>query len=76
MKCKTAQMEKDAMSRVISEYCGTDVTLIDTLENRVTDDCLAVFITNGNMFNRSQNYSSHLHLPLLSSPTCKIIQQS
>ena len=42
-KCKTAQMESDTMSRVISEYCATDVTLIDILENRVTDECLAVF---------------------------------
>ena len=47
-KCKTEQMENDAMSRVISEYCGTDITLIDILENRVTDECLAVFNTNGN----------------------------
>ena len=36
-KCKTAQMENNSMSRVISQYCGTDVTFIDTLENRVTD---------------------------------------
>ena len=41
-------MENDAMSRVNSEYRGTDVTLIDILENRVTDECLAVFNTNGN----------------------------
>ena len=30
-------MENDAMSRVISEYCGTDVTFTDILENRVAD---------------------------------------
>ena len=48
-KCKTAQMENNAMSRVISEYCGNDVTFIDILENRVTDECLAVFDTNGTM---------------------------
>ena len=42
-KCKTAQMENDVMSRVISEYCGTDVTFIDILENRVIDECLARF---------------------------------
>ena len=48
-KCKTAQVENDAMSRVFSEYCGTDATLIDILENRVTDECLAVFNTNGTM---------------------------
>ena len=69
-------MESDAMSRVISEYCGTDVALIDILENRVTDGCLAVFNTNGTMVKtQSQNYSSHLYLPLLTSPTCRSIQQ-
>ena len=36
-KCRTAQMENDAMSRVISEYCGTDVTFTDLLESRVAD---------------------------------------
>ena len=76
-KCKTAQVENDAMSRVISEYCGTDVTLIDTLENRVTDDCLAIFLRMGRCLKlRSQDYSSHLYLPFLTSPTCRIIQQS
>ena len=45
-KCKTAQGENAAMSRVISEYCGTDVTLIDILANWITDECLAVFNTN------------------------------
>ena len=45
-KCKTAQVENAAMSRVISEYCGTDVTLIDILANWITDECLAVFNTN------------------------------
>ena len=48
-KCKTAQMENDVMSRAISEYCGNDVMLIDILENRVTDECLAVLNTNGTM---------------------------
>ena len=76
-KCKTAQVENDAMSRVISEYCGTDVTLIGTLENRVTDDCLAIFLRMGRCLKlRSQDYSSHLYLPFLTSPTCRIIQQS
>ena len=45
-KCKTVQMVNDAMSRVLSEYCGTHVTLIDIFENRITD---AVFNTNGTM---------------------------
>ena len=50
-KCKTAQMENDAMSRVISmrcqEYCGTDVTLIDILENRVTDEFFFKYFADG-----------------------------
>ena len=37
------------MSRVISEYPGNDVTFIDILENRVIDECLAVFNTNMTM---------------------------
>ena len=45
-KCKTVQMVNDAMARVLSEYCGTHVTLIDIFENRITD---AVFNTNGTM---------------------------
>ena len=48
-KCKTAQMENDAVTRVVSEYCGTDVKLTDILKNRVTDECLAVFNTTGTM---------------------------
>ena len=65
-KCKTAQMESDAMSRVISEYCGTDVTLIDILENRVTDECLAVFNTNETMdkTQKSQLLQSFVFAPL------------
>ena len=76
-KCKTAQIENDAMSRVISEFCGTDVTLIDILENRVIIECLAVFNSNGTMVKtqKSKLYS-HLYLPLLTSPTCRIIEQS
>ena len=42
-------MENDVMSRVISEYPGNDVTFIDILENRVIDECLAVFNTNMTM---------------------------
>ena len=65
-KCKAAQMENDAMSRVISEYCGTDVTLIDILENRVTDECLAVFNTNGTMVKtqKSKLLQSFVFAPL------------
>ena len=76
-KCETAQMENDTMSRGISEYGGTDVTLIDILENRVTGECLVVLIRMGQWLKlRSQNYYSHLYLPLLISPTCRITQQS
>ena len=57
VKCKTAQMEKDVMSRVISEYCGTDVMPIDILENRVTDKCLAIFNTNGSMVKTQKSKS-------------------
>ena len=65
-KCKTAQMENDAMSRVNSEYRGTDVTLIDILENRVTDECLAVFNTNGTMIKtqKSKLLQSFVFAPL------------
>ena len=37
------------MSKVISEYSGTDVTLTDILQHRVTDECLSIFNTNGTM---------------------------
>ena len=65
-KCKTAQMENDAMSRVNSEYRGTDVTLIDILENRVTDECLAVFNTNRTMVKtqKSKLLQSFVFAPL------------
>ena len=65
-KCKTAQMENDAMLRVIPEYCGTDVTLIDILENRVIDECLVVFNTNGTMVKtqKSKLLQSFVFAPL------------
>ena len=65
-KCKTAQVENDAMSRVISEYCGTDVTLIDILENWITDECLAVFNTNWTMVKtqKSKLLQSFVFAPL------------
>ena len=54
------------MSRVISEYSGTDVTLIDILENWVTDECLAVFNTNGTMVKtqKSKLLQSFVFAPL------------
>ena len=59
-------MENDAMPRVILEYSGTDVTLIDVLENRVTDECLAVFNTNGTMVKtqKSKLLQSFVFAPL------------
>ena len=45
------------MSRVISEYCGTDVMPIDILENRVTDKCLVIFDTNGSMVKTQKSKS-------------------
>ena len=54
------------MSRVISEYSGTDVMLIDILENWVTDECLAVFNTNGTMVKtqKSKLLQSFVFAPL------------
>ena len=54
------------MSRVISQYRGTDVTLVDILENRVTDECLAVFNTNGTMIKtqKSKLLQSFVFAPL------------
>ena len=54
------------MSRVISEYSGTDVTLIDILENWVTNECLAVFNTNGTMVKtqKSELLQSFVFAPL------------
>ena len=48
-KYNTAEMEDNAMSRVISQCFGTDVTLDDVLENRVTDKSLSLFKPNGTM---------------------------
>ena len=61
-----AKCKKDTMSRVISEYCGTDVTLIDMLENRVPDQCLAVFNTTGTMVKtqKSKLLQSFVFAPL------------
>ena len=54
------------MLRVIPEYCGTDVTLIDILENRVIDECLVVFNTNGTMVKtqKSKLLQSFVFAPL------------
>ena len=59
-------MENDAISKVISEFCGTDVTLFDILKNRVTDECLAVFNTNGTMVKtqKSKLLQSFVFAPL------------
>ena len=47
--CKTVKMENEAMSKVISDYCDSNVKLSDILQHRVTDECLSIFNTNGTM---------------------------
>ena len=68
-KCRTAQMENEAMSAVISQYCGTKVTLMDILQNRVTTECLSIFNTNGSMIKtqKSKLLQSFTLIPLDSS---------
>ena len=48
-KCNTIEMESNTMSGVISQYCGTDVTLDDILENRITNESLSLFNLNRTM---------------------------
>ena len=52
-------MENNAMSRVISQYCGTDVTLDDILENRVTNEGLSLFNRNGTMVKIQKSKQLH-----------------
>jgi len=42
-------MENEAMSKIISDYCDSKVSLTDILQHRVTDECLSLFNTNGTM---------------------------
>ena len=42
-------MENSAISRVISQYCGTDITLDSILKNRVTNESLSLFNLNVTM---------------------------
>lgn len=49
LKCKTVEMENNAMSKVVSQFCGTDVTLVDIMKNRITEECLSLFNPNGTM---------------------------
>ena len=58
-KCNTVEMENDAMSRVISQNCGSDVTLDDILENRVTDESLSHFNPNGTMVKTQKSKLIH-----------------
>ena len=56
-------MENNAMSRVISQYCGTDVMLDDILENRVTEESLSVFYPEwDNGQNSAVKITSHIHI--------------
>ena len=48
-KCKTTSMENNAMSNIISKFCGKNITLLDILQYRVTTECLSMFNTNGTM---------------------------
>ena len=58
-KCNTVEMENNAMSRVISKYFETDVTLDDLLENRVTDESLSFFNPNGTMVKTQKSKLLH-----------------
>ena len=62
-------MENEAMSAVISQYCGTKVTLMDILQNRVTTECLSIFNTNGSMIKtqKSKLLQSFTLVPLNSN---------
>ena len=42
-------MENEAMSHVIAECCGKDITLTEIMEYRVTTECLSLFNTNGTL---------------------------
>ena len=42
-------MENEAMSKIISDYCDSKVSLTEILQHRVTDECLSLFNTNGTM---------------------------
>ena len=48
-------MENNTMSGVISQYCGTDVTLDDLLENRITSESLSLFNPNRTMVKTQQS---------------------
>ena len=47
------------MSRVISQCFGTDVTLDDVLENRVTDKSLSLFNPNGTIVKTQKSKLLH-----------------
>ena len=65
-KCNTVEMENDAMSRVISQNCGSGVTLDDILENRVTDESLSHFNPNGTMVKTQKSKLIHTFTFVLS----------
>ena len=58
-KCNTAEMENNGISRVISQYCRTDVTLDNILENRVTDESLSLFNPNGTVVKTQKSKLLH-----------------
>ena len=48
-KCKSTSMENNAMSNIISKFCGKNITLLDILQYRVTTECLSMFNNNWTM---------------------------
>ena len=52
-------MENSAMSRVISQYCGTDITLDGTLKNRVANESLSLFNLNVTMVKTQKSKLLH-----------------
>ena len=55
VKCNTAQMENAAMSHVISELCGKDITLPDILQHSVTTECLSLFNTDSTIIKNKKS---------------------
>ena len=52
-------MESNAMSRVISQYCETDVTLDDILEKKVINESLSLFNANRTMVKTQKSKLHH-----------------
>ncbi|MCH2406096.1 MAG: hypothetical protein MK200_07885 [Nitrosopumilus sp.] len=46
---KSAAMENEAMSKVVSLCCKENISLADIMEHRITEECLSIFNINGSM---------------------------